>query len=102
VSVAITLHWIFYVQESQLWWCHLPKGRENEQMNRARRLESLGALRVLPEDELNSQRLADEIHALLCFTPQSVNFNLDGARISARIMAELVRRRNLDRAKFRP
>ncbi|HYU44582.1 MAG TPA: glycosyltransferase, partial [Terriglobales bacterium] len=66
------------------------QGRENEQMNRARRLESLGALRVLPEDELNPQRLADEIRALLHFKPQSVNLNLDGARTSARIMAELV------------
>jgi predicted glycosyltransferase len=78
------------------------QGRESEQMNRARRLENMGALRVLPEDELNPQRLADEIRALLRFKPQSGNLNLDGARTSARIMAELVQRRRLDRAKRRP
>jgi predicted glycosyltransferase len=78
------------------------QGRESEQMNRARRLESLGALRVLPEDELTPQRLADEIRALLRFKPQSGNLNLDGAGTSARIMAELVRSRNLDRVKIRP
>ena len=78
------------------------QGRESEQMNRARRLESMGALRVLPEDELNPQRLADEIRALLRFKPQSGNLNLDGARTSTWIMAELVQRRNLDRAQLRP
>jgi predicted glycosyltransferase len=70
------------------------QGRENEQMNRARRLESLGALRLLPEDELNPQRLADEIRTLLQFTPQSVNLNFDGAKTSVQIMVELVRRRD--------
>jgi predicted glycosyltransferase len=69
------------------------QGRENEQLNRARRLESLGALRVLPEDELNPQRLAEEIRALLRFKPRSGNLNLDGARNSAQIMADLVRHR---------
>jgi predicted glycosyltransferase len=78
------------------------QGRESEQMNRARRLERIGALRVLQEDELNPQRLADEIRALLRFKPQSGHLNLDGARTSARIMAELVQRRNPDRTKSRP
>jgi predicted glycosyltransferase len=78
------------------------QGRESEQMNRARRLESMGAVRVLPEDELNPQRLADEIRALLRFKPQSGNLNLDGARTSARIMADLVQRRSLNRAKRLP
>jgi predicted glycosyltransferase len=78
------------------------KGNESEQMNRARRLENMGVLRVLPEDELNPQRLTDEIRALLRFKPQSGNLNLDGAGTSARIMAELVRNRNLDRVKLRP
>jgi predicted glycosyltransferase len=78
------------------------EGRESEQTNRARRLESMGALRVLPEDELNPQRLADEIRALLRFKPQSGDLNLDGARTSAWIMAELVQRRNLDRVKRQP
>src|SRR6266496_6036061 len=78
------------------------EGNESEQMNRARRLESMGALRVLPEHELNPQRLADEIRALLGFKPQSGNLNLDGARTSARIMAELVQRRKPDRESFGP
>jgi predicted glycosyltransferase len=70
------------------------QGRENEQMNRARRLESLGAVRVLPEDDLNPERLVDEIQALLHFKPQAVKLNFDGASNSARIMMELVRHRN--------
>lgn len=78
------------------------QGRESEQMNRARRLERMGALRVLPDDELNPQRLADEIRALLRFRPQSEKLNLNGAKASARIMAELVQRRKTDRTKRQP
>jgi predicted glycosyltransferase len=78
------------------------EGNESEQMNRARRLENMGALRVLPEHELNPQRLADEIRVLLRFKPQSGNLNLDGARTASRIMAELVQRRKLDRVKLPP
>ena len=70
------------------------QGRENEQMNRARRLESLGAVRVLEEGNLNPERLVDEIHALLQYKPQAVKLNFDGASNSARIMMDLVRHRN--------
>ncbi len=68
---------------------------EDEQMNRALRLERLGAIRVLDQREMSAPRMADEIRVLLNYHPRRVALDLDGARRSARILNETVRERRL-------
>jgi predicted glycosyltransferase len=69
------------------------EGREDEQMNRARRLERLGALRVLQAASLNPMRLAEEIRTLLRFKPQVLQLDLNGTEKSAHVLHELLRNR---------
>ena len=81
-------------------------GGEDEQMKRARRLEQLGAVRVLDQHEMTPERLADEMKALLTFHPQRPLLQLNGAQRSAAILDQLVQARkicwsNRDRVKFR-
>ena len=71
------------------------EGREDEQMNRARRLEQLGALRVLEQGHLYAERLAQEIRALLAFKPSELHLDLNGAHNAARMLAGLVKERRL-------
>src|SRR5262249_26687005 len=51
---------------------------EDEQMNRARRLERLGAVRMLDPERLNPQSLAAEIGALLKFQPRPIHVDMNG------------------------
>jgi predicted glycosyltransferase len=53
--------------------------QENEQLERARRLALRGLVRLLPEDALNADTLARELHALVDFEPNPTAFHLDGA-----------------------
>jgi len=62
---------------------------EDEQTNRARRLEALGAVRVLTTGELQAPKFADEIRALLAFAPSRVTLDLDGASNTVRILESL-------------
>lgn len=78
------------------------QGREDEQMNRARRLERLGALRVLEEENMNAQRLAEEIRTLLQFKPQALQLDLNGAQDSARILERLVHEQHAGKTCFSP
>jgi predicted glycosyltransferase len=61
---------------------------EDEQMRRARTLEALGAVRVLPPECLDGPHLANAVCELLRFTPARVSLDLDGAERSARLLAE--------------
>ncbi len=63
---------------------------ETEQRERAHRLAALGALRVLPADELTPPRLAAEITDLLSQRPKAVELDFAGAERTARIVAALV------------
>ena len=63
--------------------------QEDEQTRRARRLERLGALRVLDPERLGPDVLAGEIERLLEFMPRQAAIDLDGARESARILWDL-------------
>ncbi len=65
------------------------EGLEDEQMTRARRLERLGAVRVLDSRRLDGATLADGIRALLQFQPRRVNLDMDGERTTAQIVATL-------------
>lgn len=62
---------------------------EDEQTRRARRLERLGAVRVLDPADLRPQVLADEIRALLRFWPRHVQLDMRGAPSTVRILDEL-------------
>lgn len=66
------------------------EGREDEQMQRACRLEALGALRVLPAAALTPARLAREIRETATFLPASVSVDLDGAAHACATLCRLV------------
>lgn len=66
---------------------------ENEQMNRARRLERLGALRVMDPAHLDPKTLAREIDALLEFQPAAIELDLNGADNAAHLLTRLVQER---------
>jgi predicted glycosyltransferase len=63
-----------------------------EQTIRARKLERLGALRMIPTGQLTSERLAAEIVRSLAEPPPSRSpaLNLMGAEKTAVLLAELV------------
>ncbi len=63
--------------------------RDGEQADRARRLERLGAVRVLDADRLNGSDLADAIRATCDFVPTPVTLNVDGAATSAHILSTM-------------
>jgi len=64
-------------------------GREDEQSSRAHRLESLGAMRVVPTRDLGTGRLIDELVVLTGSRPSPVRLDLDGARATARVITGL-------------
>jgi predicted glycosyltransferase len=66
------------------------KGDEDEQSRRARRLEALGAVRVLPSEELHGATLAQAIRGLLTFQPTPLAVDLNGAAHSASYLRERV------------
>jgi predicted glycosyltransferase len=68
------------------------EGREDEQTRRAERLERLGAVRVLEATRADGARLAAEIKALLDFRPAPVALDLDGARNTTLVIANLLAR----------
>jgi predicted glycosyltransferase len=70
-------------------------GGEDEQLKRARRLEALGALRVMEQKEMTPQRMASEIRKLIDFQPRTMHLNFDGARRSTEILCELLERRRV-------
>ncbi len=65
--------------------------RQDEQMNRARRLERLGALRVMESERLNAKTLAAEMEALLQFQPSSTQLDMNGVANTAQLLKDLVR-----------
>jgi predicted glycosyltransferase len=65
------------------------EGNEDEQSQRAARLDELGVLRCVALEGLDATRLADEVIAAATSTPARVALNLDGRDTSARIIAEL-------------
>ncbi|HEX7330904.1 MAG TPA: glycosyltransferase [Pyrinomonadaceae bacterium] len=68
---------------------------EDEQLKRARRLEALGAMRVLEQKEMRPERMAEEIRNLINFQPQTARLNFDGARWSTEILYDLLERRQV-------
>jgi predicted glycosyltransferase len=71
------------------------EGLEDEQSERAERLEKLGAVRALNQRQMNPIRLAEEIRMLLKFKPQASAIDLNGVRNSAQMLEQLLRARQL-------
>src|SRR4051794_35308872 len=67
--------------------------KQDEQTNRARRLERLGALRMLETDRLDAQTLAAEMDALLRFRPSPIHLDMNGVENTAQVLKDLVHRR---------
>ena len=65
------------------------EGREDEQAERARRLERLGALRVLDSDRLSAHTLCDAVRDALSWTPLPVPLDLDGRTRTSRLLRTL-------------
>ena len=63
--------------------------REDEQRNRAQRLESLGAMRCLLEPLMTPERLAEELRRTLTFRPRPNVLQLDGANATAELLHRL-------------
>jgi predicted glycosyltransferase len=74
------------------------EGREDEQRRRARRLQALGALRVLEPEELDPPALAAAVVELVAFRPSQLRLDLDGARRSVAAIEGLLTRRREARA----
>jgi predicted glycosyltransferase len=70
--------------------------KQDEQMNRARRLERLGALRVLEQERLNAQALAAEVEHLLYFKPSAIELNMNGVENTAQVLKDLVQERQAE------
>jgi predicted glycosyltransferase len=62
---------------------------EDEQMNRARRLERLGAIHVLDPAQLTPQRLGSAILSLFEFQPRALDLDMNGPANSTRILRQL-------------
>ena len=65
------------------------EGGEDEQRQRAERLDDLGVLRCVSPEDLDADRLADAVIGAATTTPAAVSLDLDGRRTSARLIAEL-------------
>ena len=75
-------------------------GGEDEQLKRARRLDALGAMRVLEQKELTPKRMADEIRNLIDFKPTRTRLNFDGAWQSTEILCDLLKRRQATQRSY--
>lgn len=72
-------------------------GREDEQTRRARRLERLGAIRLLEPSHLNGANLAAAIQSLQHFHPRPVHLDLAGAAKTVQFIASLLHERQHNR-----
>ena len=65
------------------------EGREDEQAERARRLERLGAVRVLDSNRLSAHTFCDAVRDALDWTPLPVPLDLDGRTRTSRLLRTL-------------
>jgi len=73
--------------------------KQDEQTNRARRLERLGALRVLEPDRLDAQTLAKEMSALLRFQPNPIPLDMNGVENTAQVLKDLAQQKQMGASK---
>lgn len=73
-------------------------GREDEQGERARRLERLGAVRVVDPDPLSPHELAAAVRDALGWTPMTVPLDLDGRTRTSELLRSLLAARDVEAA----
>ena len=66
------------------------EGREDEQINRARRLEQLNIVRLLEPTRLNGANLAEQIQILLESQAPAARLNTEGAEHTAHLIRRLM------------
>lgn len=74
-------------------------GREDEQLSRAQRFQSLGLLRMVPPTGLDADALATQIEVTLSFRPRSLGGALDGAARTAQVVERLREQRRTGTAQ---
>ena len=72
------------------------EGRENEQAERSRRLERLGALRVLDPDLLSGDAFFAAVRDALDWTPLSIPLELDGRTRTSQLLRTLSEARAME------
>jgi predicted glycosyltransferase len=70
-------------------------GGEDEQLKRAQRLQSLGAVRMLEQKEMTPKRMVKEMRKLINFKPRPAPLDFDGAQRSTEILYDLLQERRL-------
>lgn len=65
------------------------EGSEDEQRRRTERLAALGILRLLPPEDLSTDRLVMELIAAAATQPATVSLALDGAAATAELLAQM-------------
>lgn len=68
------------------------EGREDEQIQRARRLKDLGVLRMVEPHRLTPETLTDAIRKVLSFRPQPAPLDMQGAQNTADLVTRLLQR----------
>jgi predicted glycosyltransferase len=66
------------------------EGREDEQAERARRLERLGAVRVIDPERLSASTFVDAVHAARDWSPLAVPLDLDGRTRTPELLGSLL------------
>jgi predicted glycosyltransferase len=76
---------------------------ELEQMQRARKLERFGKVRVLEPERMDARTLATEIRRTLSFQPSSTNFDMNGATRTSSLIESLAAeaRERVERRKMK-
>jgi predicted glycosyltransferase len=66
------------------------EGKEDEQLNRARRLAALGLVQMLHQNQLTAENMVKKIQQLLYSSPEHNQLDLGGAEHSAYLIREMV------------
>jgi predicted glycosyltransferase len=72
------------------------EGREDEQAERARRLERLGAVRVVDPDRLTAEVLVTAVRDALDWTPLAVPLDLEGRTRTSELLRSLLPARDVE------
>jgi predicted glycosyltransferase len=102
---AVSVSQVGYNTTMDLLGCSTPavvvpyvEGREDEQAERARRLERLGAVRIVEADRLSGNGLAQAVRDALSWTPLAVPLDLDGRTRTSELLRSLLRTRAVEAA----
>jgi len=102
---AVSVSQVGYNTTMDLLGCSTPavvvpyvEGREDEQAERARRLERLGAVRVVESDRLSGDTLVRAVRDALDWEPLAVPLDLDGRTRTSELLRSLVHARQVGAA----